>query len=218
MEKHKKSKIGAADGRAPIDVAKKRRIEADLLGQASTTSKTDLVTILKTLRRNGMLSDIAPWDESMGRRELQHAIEAHGNAMTPYGAVVQQMPLGIPELQSWDFINLFALLYYLSSKSKIFSDLMRTAMSGSRDNCLNIVLYVDEVTPGNPFRFDQARCIQCVYWCFLEWPSWVLSRRDIWPIFGILRSSVTKQTAARRLKSDEHGVPYVLAHCGAIHV
>ena len=51
-----------------------------------------------------------------------------------------------------------------------------------------MVLYVDEIVPGNPFRPEKSRTLQCIYFAFLDWPQWLLQRTYAWPCFGVLRS------------------------------
>jgi len=53
---------------------------------------------------------------------------------------------------------------------------------------MTLILYVDEVTPGNPLRPQSDRKFQAIYWFVFEWPMWLLTRTASWPVFGILKS------------------------------
>ena len=53
---------------------------------------------------------------------------------------------------------------------------------------MTIILYVDEVSPGNPLRPRSDRKFQAIYWFVLEWPTWLIPRTAIWPVFGIFKS------------------------------
>ncbi len=53
---------------------------------------------------------------------------------------------------------------------------------------LTIVLYLDELIPGNPFRQDKARKLVAFYWACLEWHPWLLSRSAMWSCLGVLAS------------------------------
>ena len=69
-------------------------------------------------------------------------------------------------------------------------------MQGCIDKCtslgraMKIVIFVDEARPGNPLRPDLGRATQSLYWCFTDWPEWLLRRADGWLTFGCVRSSI----------------------------
>ena len=58
----------------------------------------------------------------------------------------------------------------------------------SRTQKMSVLLYLDEIVPGNPFRLDKGRKVWAVYWACLEWPGWVLARSAFWPIIGVIKS------------------------------
>ena len=98
----------------------------------------------------------------------------------------------------WNFCHPLAFLWYLASLSPEFFALMAETMQAG---CLNLILYIDEVVPGNPLRHDKGRTLQAIYYAFAEWPDWVLCRTGAWPIFGFLRSNVVKHMAGAHLSS-----------------
>ena len=51
-----------------------------------------------------------------------------------------------------------------------------------------LIIYADELVPGNPYRPEKARTVWCVYWAFADWPQWLLQRSFAWPVFGIIRT------------------------------
>ena len=54
---------------------------------------------------------------------------------------------------------------------------------------LRIALYIDEMTPGNVLRPDRGRAVQDIFWTFIDFPGWFLSRQDAWFVFACLRST-----------------------------
>ena len=57
-----------------------------------------------------------------------------------------------------------------------------------------VVLYVDEVRPGNLNRPDKGRCYQAIYWTLAELPDWLRSRASLgWFTFGYVVSSDMKK-------------------------
>ena len=45
--------------------------------------------------------------------------------------------------------------------------------------CGRIALYANEVSPCDGLKFELDRQYNCIYWTFLDWPSWFPSRMDI---------------------------------------
>ena len=154
---------------------------------ARTCNKTELLTTLHTLENAGLLTRTTTKNKL--RRTMQRVVVQHANASTPYGPVVQRIDLNIPSIDSnWEYVHPCAYLYYISTLIDAFGDVMRSCFRPGE--AMRIVLYMDELCPGNPFRTDKARKLQAVYWCCLQWPAWLLNRSIIWPILGIIRSKV----------------------------
>lgn len=75
--------------------------------------------------------------------------------------------------------------------SPTFADVMMRCTRDGRP--LRLVIFADELCPGNPFRPEKSRTLMCIYWSFIDWPSWMLSRSFAWPCFSILRSIVIEE-------------------------
>ena len=159
---------------------------------ADCGTKVGLVEAIGSLSEAGWLRPevVEGLEKRSVRARLSQAIRKHCDADTPYGKVVQSMPLESEQLPSWEYAHPLALMYHLSCISAIFSDLMaQIIVPGSP---LRIVLYVDEICPGNPLRPDKSRTLQAIYWAILEWPQHVLQRTAAWPVFGTIRSKIVK--------------------------
>lgn len=172
------------------DRAKRLKITAACLATSKCT-KAALTNILQTLHDEGVL------DNGLGvgtthtiRKEIRQAQEQHGFSDTPYGKVVQSMDLPFNALRKWDYCHPWALLYHLSRICESFSDLMWTLRDKST---LNIILYIDEVVPGNVLRHDKGRTLQAIYWAVVDWPECVLSRHESWPMFAVVQSELCSQ-------------------------
>ena len=159
---------------------------ADQTALAACGKKTDITTALVTLQNAGILQTASSSREI--RSTLTKANVSHSHANTPYGRVVQKIKLDIPNMEGhWEFCHPLAWLYYMSSLSGAFCEVMKKCVD-DHGSCLTMIFYIDEVCPGNPFRHDKARKLQAIYWCILEWPCWLLKRSAMWPIFSVLRS------------------------------
>ena len=134
------------------------------------------------------------------RRKMSQAVGDHANASTPYGKVIQQMSLPLTKLPLWDYVHPTALLYYLALISTAFGDMM--AESAVPGVPMRVIIYIDEICPGNPLRPDKARTLQAIYWCLADWPQWVLQRTAAWPVFGTIRSSIVELLPVQQLMKN----------------
>ena len=170
----------------------------DVLGElVQCGTKTGMVAALSSLGKAGWLNEdvvkLTVNDERL-KRGLRKAQLKHCEATTPYGTVVQSISTGIKGLESWQICHPMALLYHLSTISSFFSDLFSTCAAGV---ALRVVIYIDEICPGNPLRPDKARTLQAIYWCIVDWPQWLLQRTAIWPAFGTIRSTLVEKLPGR---------------------
>ena len=175
-----------------IDSSTRRELRAELLA-ASRATKTSVASILMTLQERGILND-PELGKSNERHRLREAVEYHAKAMTPYGSVVQkiEVPLINGKSMTWEIIHPFAFLYYLTSVCQGFAIMMNSCLQQARGK-FTLVMYGDEITPGNPMRVDKGRQLPCFYYTFIQWPTWLLHRKDGWMAFGSIRTRFMKQ-------------------------
>lgn len=120
---------------------------------------------------------------------------------TPYGCVLQHTAMIMPDdvAKQVPVAHPFAMLYEAVSKcspfSTFFLDRLRAQMP-TRTSPWNVVLYTDEVTPGNPLATLNARKFQAVYWTFLELGAHALMREEAWFTVMTEFSSVINQLQA----------------------
>ena len=149
-------------------------------------TKASTMKMLSALQKRGALdSNVC---ERQLRSDIQAAVESVGKTMTPYGPIIQQVKLDAPRLQHWEICHPFAFLWYMTQHSAAFRKVMRHSTADGRK--LRLVLYMDGLVPGNPFRQDKGRSIMCIYWCFVDWPAFMLNRTFAWPCLSILRESI----------------------------
>ena len=121
------------------------------------------------------------------RRTLQEATVQHGREETPYGTVIQHVDLRIPGVAPWEYCNPLAYLRYISGLNNAFGEVMKSCIEPGKP--LTIILYMDELCPGNPYRPEKGRKLQGIYWCIQEWPDWILRRSAMWPVLGVVLSA-----------------------------
>ena len=164
---------------------------AELRALLGCGAKTGICTALEALQRSGLLRT---HDSNRKlRRTLQRAAVEHGNQNTAYGTVIQKVDLGVPGVEPWEYCHPLAYLRYISTLNNSFGEVMQSCLDGVEGEALTVILYMDELCPGNPYRPDKARKLQGVYWCLQEWPDWILRRSALWPVFGVLRSSTVEK-------------------------
>ena len=152
-------------------------------------TKTGMCNALATLQTAGLLCT----DDSVRklRRTLEDATVQHGRSVTPYGTVIQQVDLGIPGVGPWEYCNPLAYLRYISTLNNAFGEVMKSCIECGQ--ALTMILYMDELCPGNLFRPEKGRKLQGVYWCIQEWPDWILKRSAMWPVLGVIRSATIEK-------------------------
>lgn len=82
--------------------------------------------------------------------------------------------------------NPFALLALATDKSMMFRKFMASIVAQALDRILTVCFYLDKATPGMHNRHNNGRAAQCIYFTFLEFPHWFLSRRNGWIPFAYL--------------------------------
>ena len=152
-------------------------------------TKTGMCKALTTLQDCGLLCT----NDSVRklRRTLEEATVAHGRMDTPYGKVIQQVDLRIPGVPLWDYCHPLAYLHYISGLNSAFGEIMQSCIEPGKP--ATVLLYMDELCPGNPYRPEKGRKLQGVYWCIQEWPCWILRRSAMWPVLGVILSSTVEK-------------------------
>ena len=91
------------------------------------------------------------------QNRMGEALGDLSNTQTPNGTLLHPLELDFDRgSRKLDIINPFALLYHLTSICAPFADMMSAAVAKGR-GALSLILYSDEVTPGNPMRSDKGR-------------------------------------------------------------
>ena len=130
-----------------------------LLQSVGRHTKASTVQMLSHLQTTGALSSND--SERKIRDDVRVATEACGKSMTPYGPLVQQIRLDAPGLKNWEICHPFAFLWFMAQHSPAFRSVMRSCTSDGRQ--LRLVIYMDGLVPGNPFRVDKGRSFVLCY-------------------------------------------------------
>ena len=118
------------------------------------------------------------------RKDIIHARDLISKTATPYGAITQIIK--VPCASGGDDIqvevqNPFAMLYHCCSTSNAMSALVKRVHEkkpGTLSTPWNMILYTDEITPGNQLGYKSQRKLWAIYWSVLEWGPEALSDED----------------------------------------
>ena len=131
------------------------------------------------------------------RRSIKRARDDHAAQVeTDMGGLLQKItvqlrdPLENKEL--W-YIHPGALLQHMSRQCNGFATFLKDVLR--RQPCslvskYNIVVYSDEVSPGNQLKHDNKRKLQAIYWSIKEFGPKALAKEECWFILTAVRSNV----------------------------
>ena len=128
------------------------------------------------------------------RRDLIEAKNLVKDIMTPHGTLHQQLPVPMQNGKEYKLhiINPLAMLWHCFQTYKVWSDLLaekHMQNPSSIEKPWNLILYTDEVTPGDVNATAPTRKIQAVYWSFKELGHAILCKEEAWFCALVLRSS-----------------------------
>ena len=118
-----------------------------------------------------------------GRNIIRAARDAAVQRLTPFGAIHQKIKVDMKDGSQLDveIQHPAALMHHLCKTSKSFSDLLSRSFSrkpASFSNPWNLIVYADEILPGNQLAYKHARKSWGIYWSLLEFGSAALSDED----------------------------------------
>lgn len=157
--------------------AKLRRLN-DFRRSKAHCSASALSQILTDIKSHGL-------PDLVNRNTLREARDFIASACGTYGPIVKlmecedtdgtfkQIPIACP----------FASLSAAMAESINFQRFVKGRLQKhpcTPDQPWNIVIYSDEVTPGNPLQTMNKRKFQSFYWTFLEFGASALSREESW--------------------------------------
>ena len=161
---------------------------------AGWQTKSALARTLVALQEDGVLhEDVLRSSSGVTsvrhlRRTLHDASASHAAARTPYGSVVQSLQLETDGGSfAWHFLHPAAMLYYICLTIPRFAQFLKSSLASGQGR---VVIYADEIRPGNVLRPDKGRAVQCLYWSILEWPLWFRQQAQGWLSLGYLRTKV----------------------------
>ena len=133
-----------------------------------------------------------------GRHSIRQGRDIQVNEVTPYGALMETLQIETTDgkMEDLKVINPFAQLWTASKKCEGFAKLIADRLvvkPSTYEDPWNLVIYSDEVVPGNQLSFHNLRKCWILYWSFKEFGPEILCKEDAWFCISSERSDRVKQ-------------------------
>ena len=135
------------------------------LGRRSYVSQSALAEVLKEIREIGYVP------ETSSRSSIKRARQEALDIQTPHGKLLQRLKITFqhPETKvrsegHIDYIHPVAMLFHAAATCQDFAAQLLSRLAETPNTVWQIILYCDEVLPGNQLKHDNKKKLQAVYW------------------------------------------------------
>ena len=160
------------------------------LGRRSFISQSGIAEVLAAVKDAGELPEGI--SRSSVKRKRQQAVDV----TTPYGKLLQQWEFDLTNGgKARVYYSTPAAAVYHSSKSSTMNRLLSEKLLKHPCNLgseWEIVVYLDEVAPGNQLKSDNRRKLWCLYYSFLQFDDH-LSKELAWFVLATVRAELVQQ-------------------------
>ena len=168
-----------------MEPALKLRRIADIRQQLPYLSHTALASVFTIAQEQEL--------PRCSRHDVRKARDAVVKVDTPYGSLLKTKSLaGVHGGEiNIDIIDPFAYMWAAASRDR-FADILERAITKSpshADQPWTLLLYADEVTPGNVKKSDNKKRVHGLYWILKELGPDAMSKEDMWATIAVLRST-----------------------------
>lgn len=163
--------------------AKVRRI----LG-ASGIPHAKLSRLLKSLAEQGVIEV----EDVSSRQQLQRTWQP----LVKSARCVEELPLDDGGVFHWECVSFGQALMHMVQECDVFRALLAECWSlhpCSEASKWSLIIYGDEVVPGNVLRPDNKRKMCCFYIAIRDLGARVLKHEIVWIPLGVIRTEVTKR-------------------------
>ena len=158
---------------------KLRKLDAFRRSMPHCTASS-LAAILAAVKEHGVP------EGCIDRNSFRQARNQLSEDPTPFGQILQYVslhPKEGDELVRIAVAHPLALLWKSANECGHFKQYLRKRLRevpSSFERPWKLVIYSDEVTPGNPLATNNKRKFQAIYWSFMELGITALSREEAW--------------------------------------
>ena len=158
------------------------------LGRKHFLSKSALGSVLEEVAAHGL-------PDARSRHSIKRSRDRDLNEETPHGPLLRTVMVETSTQKAkLVFVNPAALLQRAAGTDSDFSQHLHARLTcPATDTGWTIVVYSDEVSPGNVLRHVNHRKIQALYWTLLELGPASMGTEQHWFLLGVMRSEIVKQ-------------------------
>ena len=178
-------------------------LDLSKLGRKSYVSQAGIADVLKQVREAGGLP--AGISKSAVKRSRQSAMAKD----TPFGPMLKQWALldkNQKEIKV-DYLDPAACLWHALQTSPLFSEFFgkkAEELGSGPTQQWSIILYSDEITPGNQLKASNSRKLQTFYWSLAEFGAAALSCEDAWLVLTSVRSKTVMDLNSKLSQLTKH--------------
>ncbi len=187
------TKVARTSGHACADQRSKLEALTTLRQKLPYISQSALSAVLTELLR-------APLPFAASRRDIRLARRDIARQMTPFGPLVQEVDVrrkdgavfNMPIQHPW------AMLHFASEHCCNLSRIIeKTCISSPCTPTApwDLILYSDEITPGNQLKPDNSRKTWAVYYAFAQYGAEALQNEDVWLVATLIRAPTIEHIA-----------------------
>jgi hypothetical protein len=169
-----------------------RRKLLSLLGCRSYVSERGLAEVLKQVNANPQVL------ESCSRSSIKRARQDQVRTETPLGPLIRSIEIQSEGhgLQRLLYVHPVVMLTHAASHCSEFARFLAARLQetpSTPDNKWTVVVYSDEISPGNPLKGKNWRKTQAVYWSLKEFKAAGLCCESLWFVLTVIRSDTAKK-------------------------
>ena len=170
----------------PLDIAR--------LGRRTFISQNAVSEILTAVRNSGEIPEHTSRATVKRRREAAIGID------TQYGQLLQQLAVQKEDGTTLllDYCNPAAFLHYTSRHCPRMQDMLNAAAAQHLNSVTSkwqLMLYMDEVSPGNQLKVHNSRKLQAIYWSIQEFGGYNLTQEHAWCVLMCIRTDIVNSLA-----------------------
>ena len=132
------------------------------------------------------------------RQEVRDAKDLAAKITTSYGPLHQRTPV---LTKSGKYVDVeiahpFAMLQHVCKVSESFANCLARTLAivpNNLGNPWNLIIYTDEVTPGNQLAYRNARKFHAVYFSVMEFGPDILCHEQAWFTWAIVESTTVDE-------------------------
>lgn len=167
-------------------------LDLSRLGNRSFISQAGIAEVLQAVAETGKVPTAASKSTVKRRRDAAVDLE------TPYGKLLCHfdLPLEDGQVVSLPYCNPAAFLYHSSRNFPRMQSLLDTAQRNKPNSMASkwqLILYMDEVSPGNQLKVTNRRKLQAIYYAIKQYGGLQLTQEHAWTVLTAVRTETVNK-------------------------